>query len=47
MRFVLGVLASVCLLSAANAARAQDKPTFVFTGIPDQTRRDWPNALRR
>ena len=36
MRFVLGVLASVCLLSAANAARAQDKPTFVFTGIPDQ-----------
>ena len=36
MRLVLGVLASVCLLSAANAARAQDKPTFVFTGIPDQ-----------
>jgi phosphonate transport system substrate-binding protein len=24
------------LLSAANAAMAQDKPTFVFTGIPDQ-----------
>ena len=36
MRLVLGVLASVCLLSAANAAMAQDKPTFVFTGIPDQ-----------
>jgi phosphonate transport system substrate-binding protein len=36
MRLVLGVLASVCLLSAANAARAQEKPTFVFTGIPDQ-----------
>ena len=30
------LLASVCLLSAANAAQAQDKPTFVFTAIPDQ-----------